>query len=90
MALLSTYPEWWQGHLRLALIGRTPRDLDSYAAGIVREWIEGKNTPQAPLTGGVSHLPRMSAGARAALTREVNAHKFVNDLEAVLIEEGLV
>lgn len=90
LEMLRSYPEWWQGHLRLALTGRAPRNLESYAMKVVREWAEGKNTPQAPLTAGSQHIPRLTPGVRASLDREINSHRFMNDLEATLREEGLV
>lgn len=42
-------PPFYEGHLRLALTGRSPNGLASYALEILRGWKRGKNAPQAPL-----------------------------------------
>lgn len=47
--LAQSCPDWWEGHLRLALAGRAPQGIANYALGILRGWKRGDNTPQAPL-----------------------------------------
>jgi hypothetical protein len=50
--LLESCPDWWEAHLRLALVARQFTNtvaLDSYAMQILRGWKRGKDTPQAPI-----------------------------------------
>ncbi len=66
--LLTGYPEWWKDHLRLALVGRSPHQVASYACAVVREWRKGKNPPTEPLPepGSITtpRPTRQSAGDR--------------------------
>jgi len=50
--LRESCPDWWEAHLRLALVARQFTNtvaLDSYAMQILRGWKRGKDTPQAPI-----------------------------------------
>lgn len=50
--LAESCPDFYEDHLRLALVGRSPGGLASYALEILRGWKRGgKNAPQAPLPG---------------------------------------
>lgn len=80
--LLTNCPDYWKDHLRLALVGREPTQVSSYACAIVREWKRGKNAPTAPLPApDAPTLPRMSRGAEDRITRAVNMHKLHNEFE---------
>lgn len=48
--LKESCPDYYEEHLRLALVGRSPSGLASYALEVLRGWKRGgKNAPQAPL-----------------------------------------
>jgi hypothetical protein len=66
-------PPWYEEHLRLALVGRSPGGLASYALEILRGWKRGgKNAPQAPLPEVPVHVSPEPAPAlpSAAKIRE--------------------
>lgn len=52
--LAQSCPAFYENHLRLALSGRSPDGLASYAMEILRGWLAGKNAPAGPLPAAPS------------------------------------
>lgn len=77
--LNQSCPDYWEAHLRLSLVGRSPNGLASYALEILRGWKRGKNTPQAPLPAMPTHAAPPAAalppGARILTLPELRAKR---------------
>jgi hypothetical protein len=77
--LTESCPDFYEAHLRLALVGRSPNGLASYALEILRGWKRGINAPQAPLPDVPIHAAPpetpLPPGARILSLAEVRARR---------------
>jgi hypothetical protein len=81
--LTESCPDFYEAHLRLALVGRSPNGLASYALEILRGWKRGINAPQAPLPDVPLHAAPpetpLPPGARILSLAEVRAKRIAQE-----------
>jgi hypothetical protein len=81
--LTQSCPDFYEAHLRLALVGRSPNGLASYALEILRGWKRGVNAPQAPLPDVPLHAAPpdtpLPPGARILSLAEVRAKRIAQE-----------